>query len=50
MPPKIKINIILDLTKMPIPLKREWAETIEKLKKQRNVKVIGENKNETKIV
>jgi len=37
---KVNINIILDLRKMPKPLKKEWIETIEKLKQLPNVKVI----------
>jgi len=38
---KVNINIILDLRNMPKPLKKEWIETIEKLKQMLNVKVIG---------
>jgi len=37
---KINIYITLDLRNMPKPLKKEWADTIEKLKKLPNVKVI----------
>jgi len=36
---KVNITIILDISKMPDDLKKEWHETIEKLKKLPNVTV-----------
>ena len=47
MKPKIRINLILDISKMPKPLKKEWAETIEGLRKLPNVKII-EKENQQK--
>lgn len=37
---KININVVLDLSKMSMPLKKEWKETIEKLRKLPNVTII----------
>jgi len=40
MEPKVNINIVLDISGMPRPLKKEWKETLEKLGKLPNVKII----------
>lgn len=37
---KVNINVTLDLSKMPMPLKKEWRETVERLRKLPNVKII----------
>jgi len=40
MEPTINVNIVLDVTELPKPLKKEWKETLEKLAKLPNVKII----------
>lgn len=37
---EVKMTVVVDCSKMSIPLKNEWEETIERLKKLPNVRVI----------
>ena len=41
--PRISMNVIVDVSKMPQPLKKEWGETIEAIKKMPNVTVISQS-------
>ena len=41
--PRISMNVIVDISKMPQPLKKEWRETIEAIGKMPNVTVMSQS-------